>query len=250
MVPGGQGWEAALTLPQDDVRVTFAVPWYDMLLLGTTDTAYDGDPSAVAATPEDVDQVLREARLALPESLVRPDAVRAVWAGLRVLPVGSKGTASARRETVFSRGPGGMLSVAGGKLTTYRKIGLDALERVADDLGLSALDRKPWPLPGATPSPAAPLPGSLEPRVRANLLHLYGSRAPSVVRLADDDPTLLEPLHPDGPDIAAQAVYAVRHEWATTVDDVLLRRTTVGWRGLDDSATRARVAALVAASGT
>ncbi len=70
------------------------------------------------------------------------------------------------------------------------------------------------------------------------------------MRLADDDPTLLEPLHPDGPDIAAQAVYAVRHEWATTVDDILLRRTTVGWRGLDDAATRARVAALVAASGT
>jgi glycerol-3-phosphate dehydrogenase len=250
MVPGGEGWDAALTIPQDDVRVTFAVPWYDMLLLGTTDTAYEGDPSAVAATPEDVEQVLREARLALPEALVRPEAVRSVWAGLRVLPVGSRGTASARRETVFSRGSGGMLSVAGGKLTTYRKIALDALGRVASDLGLHGLDRKPWPLPGAASGPATTLPGSLEPRVRANLLHLYGSRAADVVQLAADDPTLLEPLHPDGPDIAAQVVHAVSREWATTVDDVLRRRTTVGWRGLDSDATREGAAALVAAHAT
>jgi glycerol-3-phosphate dehydrogenase len=245
LVPGGGGWGAALTLPQDEVRVTFAVPWYDHLLLGTTDTAYEGDPLAVEASEADVAQILREARLALPAERVRREDVRSVWAGLRVLPVGDEGTASARRETVFTVGRGGMLSVAGGKLTTYRKIALDALERVRGELGVSRLDRRPWPLPGAEPAPSPPLDVSLAPAVRAHLLHLYGSRVADVLAPAREDPALLEPIHPDGPDVLAQAHYAFAREWATSVDDVLRRRTTVGWRGLDDERARERVAALL-----
>jgi glycerol-3-phosphate dehydrogenase len=249
LVPGGAGWGAALTLPQDEVRVTFAVPWYDHLLLGTTDTEYEGDPLAVEATEEDVGQILAEARLALPAERVGREQVRSTWAGLRVLPVGKGGTASARRETVYSIGRGGMLSVAGGKLTTYRKIALDALERVRTELGLERLDRRPWPLPGAEVASTDPLPATIAPAVRAHLLHLYGSRASDVVAPAIDDPGLLEPIHPDGPDVLAQALYAVTDEWATSVDDVLRRRTTVGWRGLDDDEARARVERVLHAHG-
>ncbi len=246
LVDGGEGWSAALTLPQDDVRVTFAVPWYDMLLLGTTDTEYEGDPAEVTATAEDVAQVLGEAAVALPGELLAPERVRSSFAGLRVLPVGDGSSATARRETVFSFGSGGMLSVAGGKLTTYRRIALDALARVAADLGPIRIDRAPWPLPGAVGLPEdAPLPAELSPAVRGHLLHLYGSRAAAVLAPARDDPSLLEPLHPDGPDIAAQALYAATHELACTPADVLQRRTTVAWRGLDDPATTARVAALL-----
>ncbi|MCZ7587978.1 MAG: FAD-dependent oxidoreductase [Gaiella sp.] len=122
LVPGGEDWTAALTVPQDDVRVTFAVPWYGLLLLGTTDTDYDDDPGAVAADEDDIAEILGEASKALPGSLLGRDAVRASFAGLRVLPLGEDATASVRRETVFSVGRGGMLSVAGGKLTTYRQI--------------------------------------------------------------------------------------------------------------------------------
>jgi len=245
LVPGGEGWSAALTIPQDDVRVTFAVPWYGLLLLGTTDSDYEGDPAAVAPCAADVAQILAEAATALPGSLLPSDAVRASFAGLRVLPLGEGATANARRETVFSVGPAGMLSVAGGKLTTYRKIALDALDRVRGELGLRRLDRRPFPLPGAA-GRAAALPVELDPEVGAHLRHLYGTRAGMVIESAADDPSLLERIHSDGPDIAAQALFAVRHEWATTAEDVLRRRTTVALRGLADAGAVERVEALLA----
>jgi glycerol-3-phosphate dehydrogenase len=245
LIPGGADWQAALTLPQDEVRVTFAVPWSGMLLLGTTESAYDGDPGDVAADPADAEQILREAAQALAPQLLDRSRVRAAYAGLRVLPAGDGEVASARRETVFSRGPGGMLSVAGGKLTTYRRIALEVLERLRPELGLHGLDRRPWPLPGATGLGAVAFPAELDEDVRAHLLHLYGSFAPDVVAPAHEDPTLLERLDPDGPDVAAQVRYAATHEWATSVDDVVRRRTTLFYRGLDDERTRAAVAELL-----
>ena len=142
LVDGAEDWEAALTIAHDQVRVSFAVPWEGMLLLGTTDTEHDGEPETVAVTDEDVRQVLGEAQVAV-DGL---GPARATYCGLRALPVGDGQTANARRETVFTHGPQGMLSVAGGKLTTYRRIALDALEAV----GVKNLNRRPRPLPGAT----------------------------------------------------------------------------------------------------
>lgn len=245
LVPANGEWTAALTIPQDDVRVTFAVPWYGMLLLGTTDTVHDCDPSDVAVEPADVRQILDEAAVALPRSLVAADRVRATYVGLRVLPAGKGEAVSARRETVITRGPGGMLSVAGGKLTTYRRIALGALERLRSDLGLHRVDGRPWPLPGATGARAVGLPVDLEPTVRAHLLHLYGGLAADVVAPAVDDPALLERLHPDGPDIAAQALYAGTDEWARTAEDVIRRRTTLFYRGLVDERVLRRVEELM-----
>jgi glycerol-3-phosphate dehydrogenase len=215
-------WTAALTVPQDDVRVTFAVPWYGMLLLGTTDTAWEAAPDEVEVDPQDVTQILDEAAVALASDLVAADRVRAAYAGLRVLPAGDGESVSARRETVFTRSAGGMLNVAGGKLTTYRRIALEALSRLRSDLGLRRLETRPWPLPGAT-GLERPLPADLEPEVGEHLLHLYGSLAHDVVATAVDDPSLLERLHPDGPDIAAQVVYAHEREWARDAGDVLRR---------------------------
>jgi len=106
-------WTAALTIPHDKVRVSFAVPWEGMLLLGTTDTEHDGEPESARVTDGDVQQVLDEAALAV-DGLGPP---RASFVGLRVLPGGHGETASAKRETVFSTGPSGMVSVAGGNVT-------------------------------------------------------------------------------------------------------------------------------------
>ena len=220
LVDGGRDWGAALTISHDKVRVSFAVPWEGMLLLGTTDTLHDGGPESATVTDADVEQVLREAAVAV-DGL---GPVRATFCGLRVLPVGEGGTADARRETVFSTGPSGMVSVAGGKLTTYRRIALDAL----DHLGVRGLSRRPRPLPGATGLEHIDWPVELEPAVRAHLLHLYGSLAPEVLAPAADDPSLLEPLVPGRPDLRAQEPYARTHEWAVTEEDVLRRRTT-GW---------------------
>jgi glycerol-3-phosphate dehydrogenase len=231
-------WPCALTIPHDKVRVTFAVPWHGMLLLGTTDTLHEGEPDTAACDEGDIDEVLREASVALDPALVRRERVRAAFAGLRVLPGGDGETASARRETVYSRGPGGMLSVAGGKLTTYRRIALDVLGRLQTDLGLHRIDRRPRPLPGAEGLERVSLPDDLPPATRSHLLRLYGSFAPEVLAPAADDPSLLEPLRPDRPDLAAQALYARTHEWAVSADDVLRRRTTAWVRGESPEARR------------
>jgi glycerol-3-phosphate dehydrogenase len=241
LVPASGDWQAALTIPYDPVRVTFAVPWCGMLLLGTTDDPFDGDPADVQPTPESVGQVLDEASVAIEPSLVTADRVRAAFAGLRVLPAGDGESVRARRETVFTRGPGGMLSVAGGKLTTYRRIALETLSRLRTDLELHRLDHRPWPLPGAVHPGAVSLPIELEPDVRRQLLHLHGSLAREVLAPAREDPTLLERLHSDGPDIAAQVRYAATHEWARNTEDVIRRRTTLFYRGLDGPEITARV---------
>jgi glycerol-3-phosphate dehydrogenase len=223
VVDGGESWGAALTVPHDKVRVSFAVPWEGMLLLGTTDTEYTGSPDAVSVSDTDVDQVLDEATVAL-DTIGRP---RATFAGLRVLPGGDGGTASAKRETVFSTGPTGMVSVAGGKLTTYRRIALDALGHA----GLRRLSRRPRPLPGATGLDRIAWPVELDSATRAHLLHLYGSLAVEVLEPAVDDPSLLEPIVAGRPDLRAQDLYARTHEWARTDEDVVRRRTTAWLAG-------------------
>jgi glycerol-3-phosphate dehydrogenase len=218
LVDGGGDWGAALTIPHDRTRVSFAVPWEGMLLLGTTDTPHEGEPEAAAVTEEDCEQVLGEAGGAV--GGLGP--VQATICGLRVLPQGEGGTADARRETVLSSGPVGMVSVAGGKLTTYRRIALETLERA----GVRGLTRRPRPLPGALGLERVAWPVELDPATRAHLLHLYGSLAVDVLLPARDDPGLLEPLVPGRPDLRAQAAYARSREWAVTDEDVLRRRTT------------------------
>jgi glycerol-3-phosphate dehydrogenase len=223
VVDGGEDWNAALTIPHDKVRVSFAVPWEGMLLLGTTDTEHDGEPETATVTDEDVRQVLDEASVAV-DGLGEP---RATYCGLRVLPGGDGATANAKRETVFSTGPTGMVSVAGGKLTTYRRIALDAL----DHLGVRGLSRRPRPLPGATGLDRIAWQHELDTATRAHLLHLYGSLATDVLAPVAEDPSLLEPLVPGRPDIRAQELYARTHEWAMTDEDVTRRRTTAWLAG-------------------
>jgi glycerol-3-phosphate dehydrogenase len=231
-------WTAALTVPHDKVRVSFAVPWEGMLLLGTTDTPYEQSPDELAVMEEEIRAVLAEAAVALEQDAVRADAVKSTSAGLRVLPSARGPTTRARRETVLLRGRAGMLTVAGGKLTTYRRIALEALAALRGDLGLHQVGGPPMPLPGAADLAAvtARLARShpqVEPETRAHVAHLYGLCAEDVLALGERDPKLLEPLAPGAPDIAAQAVYAREREWACTLEDVVHRRTTVGPRGLE-----------------
>ncbi|GGZ93069.1 FAD-dependent oxidoreductase [Streptomyces echinoruber] len=255
-------WKAALATPIDKYRITFALPWEDMLLLGTTDEVYEGDPAEVAVTDRDIAQILDEASVSVRDEQLRRELITYAFAGLRVLPGGPGDTAKAKRETVVTEGKGGMLSVAGGKWTTFRHIGRTVMKKLQTLPGrplgedfepVSALPRK-LPLPGiANPRAVAhrllsdgPAPG---PRMAADTArHLathYGSLAFDIARLANDDPRLGERIHPDAPEIWAQVVWARDHEWAETVDDVLRRRTTLTIRGLDTEEVRARVQELL-----
>jgi glycerol-3-phosphate dehydrogenase len=223
------GWSAAVTIPLDRTRVSFAVPWQGLLLLGTTDTPWDGDPADVRATDEDERQILAEAGSAL-----------------GVLPAGAGGeTARVRRETMLTRGPLGVVSVTGGKLTTYRRIALAVLHALRADLGLHRIDREPRQLPGAAdPEVAADAlrrRHGLDAETAAHLAGTYGTLAADVLALGP-----LEPIVDGSPELAAQVRYAREHEWALTVEDVLRRRTTLALRGLDTPAVRARVEELLA----
>ncbi|MBU7599855.1 glycerol-3-phosphate dehydrogenase/oxidase [Streptomyces sp. P38-E01] len=256
-------WRAAMATPIDKYRITFALPWEDQLMLGTTDEMYEGDPADVDATDADVDQILDEAAVSVKDEHLSRDLITYAFAGLRVLPGGPGGVESAKRETVVSEGRGGMLSVAGGKWTTYRHIGRTVMNRLAklpgaplvDDMEpVRSLPRR-LPLPGvANPNAVAHRllvdrepDGGIDVLTARHLATHYGSLAFEIARLVSEDPTLGERIHPDGPEIWAQAVYARDHEWAQTADDVTRRRTTLTVRGLDTPEVRARIEELLEA---
>ncbi|MGQ4513821.1 FAD-dependent oxidoreductase [Streptomyces sp. DW26H14] len=256
-------WRAALATPIDKYRITFALPWEDMLVLGTTDEEYEGDPADVAVNEKDIRQILDEASLSVTDQQLSRDLIAYSYAGLRVLPGGPGGTSTAKRETVVTEGTGGMLSVAGGKWTTFRHIGRMVLTKLetlpGHPLGqgaepVSELPKK-MPLPGiANPHAVAhrllidegvPNAG-IAPDTARHLATHYGTLAYDIARLTYEKPELAERIHPEAPEIWAQVVYARDHEWAQTAEDVLRRRTTLTIRGLDTDAIRTKVEEVLA----
>jgi glycerol-3-phosphate dehydrogenase len=175
------------------------------------------------------------------------DAIRARFAGVRVLPVGTADTIRAPRETALTRGRLGMLSVAGGKLTTYRRIALAVLHALRPDLDLHRIDRSPRPLPGAAdPKMIADALRHRHPEVSAppaaRLAHTYGTIGEEVLAAGP-----LEPLADRVPETVAEVLHARQREWARTTDDVLRRQTTLALTGRDSPAVRERVEALLRA---
>jgi glycerol-3-phosphate dehydrogenase len=216
-----------------------------MLMLGTTDSEYEGDPADCSVTPMEVEQVLSEAALALPPDVVRAGAVRFSFAGLRVLPLGSDTTANAHREHLVQTGRFGMVSIAGGKLTTHRRIALEALHRLPDPrlAGLGLVD---IPLPQSSPTLQELADRDTDPDVVTHLTRIYGRDAFTVMGQRRRHRDALERIHPGGPDVWAQVYHAVEKEWATTVEDVIRRRTTVAVRGLASPAVGADVGRVLA----
>jgi glycerol-3-phosphate dehydrogenase len=245
-------WRAALTIPLDRHRVSFAIPWEGVLILGTTDELFEGDPDQVEVTSADERQILEEAGRGLVPEILRADSILARFAGLRVLPAANHGSAAnVRRETRISRGQAGMVSVAGGKLTTYRRTALEVMQELRAELQLHRIDAATTPLPGATdPDEQAARLLRERPeltRTTAELLaRTYGSLAGDLLARANRDPEALEPLVPGAPELVAQVHHAREHEWAVTADDVLRRRTTLATRGYDSPDVHARVEALLA----
>ena len=222
IVDGGEDWSAAVTIPHDKVRVSFAIPWEGKLLLGTTDTLHEGEPEDARVTDDDVRTILDEAAVAVHDI----GAVRASFCGLRVLP-GGPGVDRERapRDRLHARRRTGMLSVAGGKLTTYRRIALDALEQ----LGVRNLDRRPRPLPGAT-GLAACLARRARRRRRAATCCISTARSrPRCSRRRCDDPSLLEPIVAGPPRPARAGALRARARVGAHRRGCLRARRTTAW---------------------
>ncbi len=224
---------AAVIPVRRDRRSIFVVPWAEgeLVYLGTTDADYHGDLDDPKASPEDVDYLLGAANAVSGAGLTRDD-VRGVWAGLRPLLVPTEGrriserTADLSRRHKVWRDPDGLVTVTGGKLTTYRKMAQDTV-----DLALVGRDG-PRPrsitkriqlegAPGLGGSPARAAGVASPP----HLAHRYGTLANAVAALAASDPGLLAPIATGLPYTGAEVVYAAREEMAVHLDDVLSRRT-------------------------
>ena len=224
---------AVIPVPQDR-RAIFVVPWpdTDLVYLGTTDTDYQGPLDDPSCTPEDVDYLLDAANNVTTAQLTRADVV-GVWAGLRPLLVPpdeggrvSERTADLSRRHTVRTSARGVVTVTGGKLTTYRKMAQDTVDAVVQQLGESPKSRrcvtKSLRLLGATSATRDPVTMA---RPHARLMSRYGTDSSAVLALADDRPELLEPVIAGLPYTGAEMVYAAREEMAQTLTDILARRT-------------------------
>lgn len=224
---------AAILPVPDDRRSIFVIPWADRVYLGTTDTDYDGPIDEPVCTSAEVDYLLSTVNAWVRQPL-RPSDVVGTWAGLRPLvrDAASARTADLSRRHAVNVSGAGLVTVTGGKLTTYRRMAADTVDAVFDVMGRRA-PRSPTarlPLHGAEGVDA--LEGRQAARRlgvdEAALAHLrgrYGTEARAVARLAADQHDLAAPLVPGLPYLRAEAVHAVRSEMAATLEDVLARRT-------------------------
>lgn len=233
------GHHALLVPKTRDGRVLFAVPWMGKLILGTTDTPRKDLPREPLAFAEELAFILDEASQVLTRP-VRTEDIRSVWVGLRPLVAppdnANAGTKSISREHTIVVDGGNVVTVTGGKWTTYRAMAEDVLDRCFDE-GL--LPRRPGSITdrhrllGAPPSETPPTPVYAEPG-----LHLYGTQGHDVLSCPGAERELGMGL------TEGMVRYAVRHEYAETVEDVLARR----WRSLFlDARQAASMAPAVAA---
>ena len=254
---------AAVIPVREDKRSIFVVSWGDQVYLGTTDTAWDGPLDDPSCTSEDIDYILAAANAVSTRPLTRAD-ITGIWTGLRPLLAPEQKGASSERTADLSRrhtvrtSPGGLVTVTGGKLTTYRKMAEDTVDAAVASLGLQGLRcrTRNLRLHGA-PSGArvAPRAGGVGANVRpdpsdpaaSRATHLagrYGTEADAVLAMAEGRAELLEPLVDGLPYLAIEALWSVRREMARSVSDVLDRRTQSSFR---DARAAADAAAGVAA---
>ena len=238
---------AAIVPVPKDRRSVFVVPWGDLTYIGTTDTDYHGPLDDPQCTPDDVSYLLGAINASSTEKLTEAD-ITGTWAGLRPLlaTATSEKTADLSRRHAVRVSDRGLVTVTGGKLTTYRRMAKDTVDTVLKLAGRRArCSTKRLPLVGAEGF-VAPTGGG-EPSRHLHLAYRYGNEARAIEELIDADPALGNPLVPGLPYVRAEAVWAARVEMATTLDDVLSRRTRARLLARDDSAAAASdVAALLA----
>ncbi|MDX1395360.1 MAG: glycerol-3-phosphate dehydrogenase [Gemmatimonadota bacterium] len=254
-----------------DRRVMFVLPWReDLTLIGTTDDYHEGPPERVAATSDDVGYLLDATNHLFPNARLGREDVLSAWAGLRPLvaphddgdedrPDPHVGSMS--REFEVHEDPPGLFTLMGGKLTSHRAMGEETIDLVVGFLDEAKVkperrsDTARVPLPGGDFDDLDALGERLgmaaggrgvSPEGAARLARAYGTRADAVLELIDERPQLASPILEGRPHILAEALWAVRREYALSVEDVLYRRTRVALEtrdGVEEAARR--VAAII-----
>jgi glycerol-3-phosphate dehydrogenase len=250
----------AITFTTRDRRVVFAIPWVERTVIGTTDTDFHGDPDRVEAELADVTYLCDAANHVFPEAKLGPSDVIATWAGLRPLVApaqedGVRASDVSREHEVFVRDEG-VVVIAGGKLTTYRRMAKEVVDRTVEhlhDRGDAILDgreikrcrTKHRPLPGARglePKGEAGVRAlaeslgargaalGVDARIAEHLAQSYGVRAMSVLERAQSEPALAARIDPELPYVWAEIDHAVDADLARTIDDVLVRRVPLALR--------------------
>ena len=241
--------------PNDAQRVVFAVPWGEQTYVGTTDTDYTGDRGRVVADRDDVDYIIEAINQYFPDHQLSDADVISTWAGLRPLvspPEPGVSASKVSREHEIMVSPCGLITVAGGKLTTYRKMSGEVVDtvvqllRISGKLGaITPAQTDSIPLPGAVDWPddddtdsllaaiAEAAGGVLSERTVALLAKTYGMRGVKVAGLIADDARLAEPMVEGRPEIMAQVSWAVESELAATLPDMFIQRTQLFYRDRD-----------------
>jgi len=209
----------AMMIPKtDDGRVLFAIPWHENLLVGTTDEAVRESSSEPHATSTEREFLAGHIRKYLGRTITKED-VLSMWSGIRPLVrKGNTATARLSRDHQIVRSPSGLISVTGGKWTTYRKMGEDTISRAISATALTAA-------PSHTSN--LKLHGWQEQATAGTTESdsVYGSDLEEIAALSTADPMLNRRLHPQLPYRRREIIWAARHEQARTVEDVLARRT-------------------------
>ena len=214
-MPGGD----ALMIPRtDDGRVLFAVPWHDKLVVGTTDTPVGMHSLEPVALREEIDFIMRTAGKYLNRQPEAED-VLSVFAGLRPLAApesGSSKTKEISRSHKLIVSKSGLITITGGKWTTYRRMGEDTIDKAISAGKLTC---------AASKTKQLLIHGSEDNVDRNDHLYVYGSDKAALITLAKENPGWKEKLHQRLPYIKAEVVWGIRQEMARTVEDILARRT-------------------------
>ena len=230
---------------KSDGRPFFILPWLDKYLIGTTDLPFDRNLDQIKADNSEIDYLIQETNSIFPNANLSRQDVLFTYSGVRPLPnqEGKKPGSITRKHILFdhtSEGVSNLISLIGGKLTTYRNVGEEMVDAVLKKTGRKYIE---------CPTDKTSLPGCITPgdkRIQQAiqncqnilapetinyLFSVYGARATGVIALAQENLELATKISPDLPDIKAQIVYAVRSEMAHTLVDILRYRTVLAMNG-------------------
>ena len=257
VVPGSAIKSDAGIIIKTPVSVLFLIPWGDKWIVGTTDTPYEGDRAEPFATQEDVQYILDQANRVLKPKLRAKDII-GVYAGLRPLVANKKSATTTKlsREHTVDRPAPGFVSIAGGKYTTYRVMAEDVIDRAVIELRRMSKDSvtEKVPLVGADgyfaleqQKERIALETGLTVETVTHLLNRHGSLISEILVIIKEQPKLAKKLDSDLPYIKAEIIYAVSHEGAQSVDDVISRRTRLSFEVINHAVHLAEeVATLIA----